>query len=382
MEASLLAVEGESVKFQMRTGSLVTVPLVKLSAADQQYLKNQPISSAVGVPAPVATDSNAPGAEKTWPRSVGIEDTIEIEIVKEDEVAKEFVYRSPHYEFICDSKLGGNVVKEFGRVFEATYLLNCKLPLDLKPEPEALRTIFQARLFTEKEDYYKAGALAGSGGFYHSGIKALMVPLSSLGIKMVGSRVSLEHNSDDDNRTLIHEITHQMMSRLIRFLPVWYTEGSAEYVSMLDYNRTGRYSLAAMSRNLQKYMQWRDWNGAGKTFTMIDLEELMNLDYRRWAAAFSGKKTLVNPNYGSAALLTYYFYHLDGDGDAAHITACMHEVEKSRTIEESYAAMDKHLFRGRTYVQISEDIKKTFRKEGLEITFHPPGKNGTASPTK
>ncbi len=380
MEASLVAVEGESVKFLMKAGNQVLVPLSKLSPADREFLKKTQASPvSAGAPLPPVSDAASPLAEKTWPRSVGIEDSPQVETVKEDAATNEFIYRSPHYEFVCDSKLGANVVREFGRMFEATYLINSKLPLDLKPKPEPLRTLFQARLFTEKDDYMKAGGVPGSAGVYQSGKKALMVPLSSLGVKMVGSRVSLENNNDDDNAVLIHEITHQMMNHWLRHLPTWYIEGSAEYITMLDYNRGGRFSLAGMSRNLQGYAKRRDWDGGGKAFTMVDIEEIMNIDGARWAAALSGAPGSANRNYGSAGLLSYYFYHLDGAGDAANIIAFLREVENGKSKEEDAAAVKKHLLRDRSYAQLADDVKKALRKEGLDITYTAPGKNGSAS---
>lgn len=379
MEATVLAVEGESVKFLTKAGNQVSVPLSRLSPADQEFLKKAPaIPASAGVSLPPVTGAAAPVADKIWPRSVGIEDSPQIETVKEDSASREFIYRSPHYEFVCDSKLGANVVREFGRMFEAAYLINCKLPLDLKPSPEPLRTLFQARLFTEKDDYLKAGGIPGSAGVYQSGKKALMVPLSSLGVKMVGSRVSLENNNDDDNAVLIHEITHQMMNHWLHHLPTWYIEGSAEYIEMLDYNRNGRFSLASMGRQLQGYVQKMDWNGGGKSFSMIDLEELMTIDGGRWAAALSGSGGVATSNYASAGLLTYYFYHLDGTGDGANLIAYLREVENGKSREEDAAAVKKHLLRDRTYKKLADDVKKALRKEGIDITYHAPGKNGSA----
>src|SRR5687768_14029690 len=75
----------------------------------------------------------APVADRVWPQMVTLTDAPHVEVLKEDLASKTFIYRSPHYEFICDSRLRGDVVKEFGRLFEATYLINCKLPLDFRP---------------------------------------------------------------------------------------------------------------------------------------------------------------------------------------------------------------------------------------------------------
>lgn len=375
MEAAFVTLEGDAVKVRLANGSTVDVPLARLSAADQTFAKSQTATPAAS--------STAPGevaASKIWPRSFSLPDRPEVVVVKEDSEKNEYIYRSPHYEFQCDSKLGSNVVREFGRIFESTWMLNCMLPLDLKPQPEKLREIFLARLFTQKSDYMEAGGIEGSAGVYMSGKKALMVPLQSLGVKMVGSRVSLENNSDDDMATLIHEITHQMMNHWLGRLPTWYIEGSAEYVEMLEYKRNGGFSLIGLGRQLQGYARRMNYSGGGKSFTMIDLEELMTIDGRRWAAAL-GQDGAATENYGSAGLLTYYFYHLDGNGDAANIIAYLRELENAKTNEEEQAAVKKHLMRERTYAQLGEDVKKALRKEGIDISFFSPGKNGPASST-
>jgi len=373
IEAAFVSATSDAVKIRMANGSTFEVPLARLSAEDQAFIQSQ--ASAV----PAAAGEKTSAALREWPRTISLADKPEVVVVCEDEEKREFVYRSPHYEFVCDSKLGSNVVREFGRMFEATYELNCQLPLDLKPTPERLREIFQARLFTNKADYMDAGAIEGSAGVYMSGKKALMVPLSSLGVRLVGSRVTLEQNPNaQDNGTLIHEITHQMMNHWLPVLPTWFIEGSAEYVEMLEYNSNGKFSLIGLNRQVKAYA---DNMGRGnKTFMMIDLEELMTIDGRRWAEAL-GKDGMATENYGSAGLLTYFFYHLDGKGDAAHMIAFLREVENVKSDAESEAAAKKHLLRERSYEQLADEVKKAFRKEGVTIEFFPPGKNGPKSST-
>ncbi|WP_395741646.1 SHD1 domain-containing protein [Prosthecobacter sp.] len=377
IEAAYVALEGESVKIRMANGSTFTVPLNRLSAEDQAFAKSQgaPAASTTAASPAAGTATGAPPASKNWPRTVALDEKPAVTVVKEDAEAHEFIYRSPHYEFKCDSKLGANVVREFGRMFEATWMINCMLPLDLKPHPERLREIFLAHLFTEESDYKKAGGIEGSAGVYMTSKKALMVPIVSLGVRMVGNRVSLGESAARDNSTLIHEITHQMMNHWMGILPTWYVEGSAEYVSMLEYNSNGRFSLIGLNRQLQNFT-------GGKDFMMIDIEELMTIDYERWTAAL-GKGGSAHANYASAGALTYYFYHVDGKGDAANIIAWLREIENVKRDAAGDAAVEaatkKHLLRERSYAQLAEEVKKGLRKEGIDVTFFPPGKNGPAS---
>jgi hypothetical protein len=389
IEAVFVGLDGGIVKIKGRNGAVFEVPLSRLSEADQVWAKAEGAKGSAGTPAePPSGATGQTSAEKVWPRTVGLDDKPEVVAVTEDAEKKEFIYRSPHYEFVCDSKLGANVVREFGRLFEATYLLNCRLPLDLKPKPEPLREYFQARLFTHEKDYLGNGGVEGSAGVYSRGAKALMVPLKSLGVKMVGSRVSLDKTGDDDNATLIHEITHQMMNHWLRALPTWYTEGSAEYTEILEYAPSGRFSLTGLRRRLEDYaMRCNLWQTT--PFKMLDLKELMEIESAEWSAALvrpvqvanvSGA-TQASQNYGSAGLLTYYFYHQDGGGDAANIIAYLRAIETAGDAVDEPAMAKKHLLRDRSYEQLAVDVKKGLKKEGIEVEFDTEVKNGGTSGT-
>lgn len=386
VEASFQGIEGANVKIKGRNGVVFSVPLERLSAEDQAWAKAQTASTAT--PAAAPNTSESPAAETTWPKSVSIADKPEIIVVKEDEKEKKYIYRSPHYEFECDSKLGANVVREFGRLFEATYLLNCKLPLDIKPKPEPLREFFLAKLYTNEEDYMKEGGVPGSAGVYQRGQKALSVPLKSLGVKMVGSRVSLDKADDKANATLIHEITHQMMNHWLAKLPVWFIEGSADYTELPEYFPTGRFAWTGIRKRLTDFARQKNLYEPGP-FKMLDLQELMEIKGGAWAAALTlkvkapnvsgGEANQSSQNYGSAALLTYYFYHHDDKGDAANIIAWLRDLEIVERGFDAKALIEKHLMRGRSYAQLADDLKKGLNKAGVDVEFDPPGKNPATS---
>ena len=50
--------------------------------------------------------------DSEWPKLVSTDIGIDIGVVSESEEAKEFVYHSPNYEFVCDVELTKNVVKK------------------------------------------------------------------------------------------------------------------------------------------------------------------------------------------------------------------------------------------------------------------------------
>ena len=310
-------------------------------------------------PAPALVQQ--PAAETTWPRIVALDATPEVTIVEENTETNRFIYRTANYEFICDSRLGTNVVREFSRIFEATYLVNCKLPLDLKPAPERLKKLFTAQLYTTKEGYIKDGGVRGSAGVYMGGEKKIMVPLSSLGVKMVGSRVSLDYR-DQDHYTLIHEITHQMMNHWLRKMPVWLTEGSADFVAWAGYDN-GRFNFGQTKRLIPEKLLRRGVQADNAI--LVELEKIMQMDGRTWNAQVTQGN--ASKNYATAALLTYYFYILDGDGDGANIIKLFRDLESGTPNKE---AIEKHLMRGRSYAQLELDMQTAFRSEGVKLHFH------------
>lgn len=300
-------------------------------------------------------------AETEWPVSVHLPEPPPIETAM-GEGMQRFVYRSPHYEFQSDTKLGPDVVREFARVFEVTHMAVCKLPLDFRPAPEPLRGKFTALLFEDEEKYLAAGGMAGSAGCYKRGEKAIFVPLNSLGVKVLDGGRTLLDRGGTANSTLIHEITHQMMNRWLPRLPVWFAEGAAEYMVVPEYLH-GRFNFNQLDAQLRRYLQRRG-SRDGKSYAMLKPGELMGLDRERWAQMMANASGEVKQNYVSAVLLTFYFYHLDAKGEGA--TAYLRALEKG---ELEIDACRDHLVRGRSVETIEKEIGRAFGEIGITITF-------------
>ncbi len=364
VEAAFAGLEGDKAKLRLRNGTVAEVPLATLSTADQKWVEEWQASQQPAEKPAASSEEpgyQGPPARTDWPRTVALDEKGGASVIEEDAEKKIFRYESEHYEFVCDSRIGVAAVREFSKVFEAAWLVNCVLPLDIKPRPERLRTKFLARIFTQKADYMDEGGAEGSAGIYMSGKKALMLPLSSLGVKMVGSRVSIDYGSED-YRTLIHEITHQMMNHWLRHIPTWYTEGSAEYVELAEYSN-GRFSFGQQDSRLKEHLQKYSYDGG--LFNLVPIEKLMTIGGGEWTAALTSRD---NTNYPSALALTYFFYHVDGDGKGTHLLAWLREIEQMErpsreTLDE---ALQKHLMRERSYAGIEDEVRKWLRRLGVK----------------
>jgi hypothetical protein len=370
VEAAFGGTEGGVVKLLLRNGTTMKVALAQLIPADQEYIKQQAKAAPA---APIGGSAAAAKPAGAWPTTTDLKEPAKATVVKEDAAAKEFIYRTQHFEFHCDARLGADVVRDFGRMFEGTLEVNKVLPLGLDPTPEKGQEFFVAKLYTSKADYLADGGIQGSAGIYSSGAKAIKVPLESLGVKLAGKHYTVEPRADND--TLIHEITHQMMNHWLGKIPEWYVEGSAMYVGSSKFHPSGRFTLPKLGVTVKELEHMR----AGK-HTIWHLNYLMQITPEQWHAAFgSNPDGTVHRNYTSAIALTYYFYHGDDKGDAAHMIAMMKDIGAGKKWQQ---AQDEHLIRGRTFAQIEKDMVTFLRRGGMTIEWVDGPANATSSANK
>jgi len=197
---------------------------------------------------------------------------------------------------------------------------------------------------------------------YKGGSGEILVPLSSLGVKKVGSRYSFDYKSS--NKTLPHEITHQLTnSEYFRAgARGWFSEGLAEYIAVTDY-RAGKFMVNGNKTDIIDYVTGVSKKGGrgrrlGNEISMPDLKEFMLMSYSDFTAK-------GNFNYGVGALLTYYFLHLDGDGERKNLNNFLMALNEGEQGEE---ALEK-LLAGRTFDELEKEISKAWKSKRIKITF-------------
>lgn len=311
-----------------------------------------------------------PGPADDWPTSVAVEDDFEVEVVKEDADEGEFVYRTPHFEFRADARLRIALVRDFSRIFEATFTAVNALPLGLDCQPPA-EGYFLTELYVDEADYFAAGGPPGSAGVFtwRGDSGKIMIPLENLGVKVVGKGFSVDYSAD--NATLIHEITHQVMIEWLRRLPTWFTEGMADYMAAAPY-RKGRFTFTGPERAMRDFLKARRgvWD---KGYRMKSLAELFQTSGAAWLSAGGGDGIR---NYASADMTVMFFMHKDGDGKAAGVRNYLAAVRAG--VPEPEAA-DTYLVRGRSLEEIQDEMARAWRSQGLKLEFDeaPAGEEGS-----
>ncbi len=393
IEGVLLDFDGDTVKLETSRG-VFDLPLSRLSDTDQTFAKEwrekkESMDAEADETEGVSRASEIGKFEDLvlgeWPQYVTADlDVDDIVTVEGEELAKIreenadgvgneeiFVYRTPHFEFLAPDRLSASVIRDFARIFEATFQLIDQMPIGLAPSPSS-NGFYPTKLYMSEQDYYASGGMPGSGGMMSWRRRGdemsslIQVPLPNLGVEYTGTRFVVDSNKR--STTLTHEIAHQVMMRwLMTPMPTWFSEGVAEVVSCQEYDN-GRFKLSSMDRAVVEDVT----RGQGREFTMLDLDSLMNISSEQWSADLAAGNGGLN--YRSSNVLAYYFLKLDGEGDAAHLVEFLKELPSLRRGDDEGldALQEKHLRRGRSYEELEEDLAKAWRGEGLQVEFLPP----------
>ncbi len=378
IEADFVKVVGEKVTIQLSSNKKeFTIPIKSLSAADQAFIEQQKTPAKEKVEAAEGKSIVKQGKRRGWRKAVAVNpnwnDPWPERVLMDggwkvqtvgDPKNPPFVYRSPHYEFVCDVQLQPSIVGEFAKMFEATYKVMKTLPLSFDrardaPDGELLKVL----LFETRESYIANGGPPQSGGVYMSRNNLIMIPLTSLGVRKSGSRYAKQ--SGAENQTLAHEIVHQLQDRVYdkNGSLGWFTEGLAEYVSTSPYSSSGRFTFKGNLRDIAKSVSEYDYkkkvgSNLGKEITLTNLKGYMLQGYDSFTA--NG-----NFNYAVGMLLTAYFIHMDDEGSRKNLNAFMKAMREGKEGEELLSV----LLAGRTWDQLAEQVSKGWRKYGLKLSI-------------
>lgn len=359
--ATLVGVSDDKVVLQMGEKSF-EVPLASLSADDQAFISEWGKKEDSKNPNPSETDEKQGNWDAPWPTLVSTSTDPPIEVVKEDKESGEYIYTSPHYEFLSNVRLNASLVKRFSVLFEATNQLCQELPLGLTPSFRTEK--HKIRLFETREEYIANGGPPDSVGVYRARETEgeVLIPLTSLGVKKVASSYSID--SSKENHTISHELTHQLtdFAYFVKGARGWFSEGLAEYVGTTGY-RSGKFNLNNLDRIKARVTAYgSDGQGGralGTTIEAPDLQEFLQMDY---SAEFLAKPQL---HYGLATLIVYYYFHMDGDKDAAHIKNFLRALKEGKKTPEIFEL----LLAGRSWDEMEAAISQAWRSRGIKITF-------------
>ncbi|HQW30456.1 MAG TPA: hypothetical protein PK529_14785, partial [Verrucomicrobiales bacterium] len=189
----------------------------------------------------------------------------------------------------------------------------------------------------------------------------ILIPLTSLGVKKVGSNYSVDY--DKENTTLSHEISHQLtdVEYYAEGARGWFTEGMAEYIANSGY-RSGKFDINDLQKLIAKVTAYgadgRGGRALGEEFSAPDLQEFYMQSYD----SFLSNAQL---SYGLGALLVYYYFHMDENKDAANIKGFLKALKEDKKPPEVF----EPLLAGRTWDEMEAAITQGWRSRGVKINF-------------
>ena len=326
-----------------------TVPLENLSPSDRDWIQawaqEQARSEKVTPSSPDAPES------MDWPRRIRVGPDYAIEVIEENRAEHRFVYRSNHFEFISDRALARGVVREFGQIFEGTYLSIAAMPLGWNPQPPE-GDHFVVRLFAEREAYYAAGGLPRSGGVYLSHRRECLVPFESIGLERLSSTYALTGSSNI--RILVHEVTHQVHHEWIARLPIWLVEGLAVYMESVPYER-GVFRFDRQNR--RNFFLER----SGREAVFVPLGEMLAMSGREWNTMLTTGHPQTRQNYATAFLLAWYFFHLEDEGRSLY--RYLRAIERGTPEPEARLL----LLGDRDVAGLTSDFTQRMQRQGLRL---------------
>lgn len=291
-----------------------------------------------------------------WPAQAAAE-KVTVQVVVEDAPARQFEWESEHFRIMGDLKLPLGIVRDLATVFEATREVLLAVPLGLPVGSE--RAKYLTRLFSSEAAYQDAGGPVATGGFFNGREMLLLLP--NLGIKPGTNGLTAEHTKN--LFILKHEVTHQILARWGRAVPIWLNEGFAECVASWPYSQ-GRYTLRSLDSAMHDYLlKWRGASGR-RALRLIAPSTLMSLSPRDWQSRVTAQTAY--DHYNSAALLTHYFLRHDGRGDGAGLAAYLDALRQGVPPDE---AETQHLLHGRTREQLTAELQKLARRLAIGVTF-------------
>lgn len=361
LDAELCGIQNQRVEIKLPNGRRGSLKLSAFSTSSQSRIKQW--AQAQGGSLDFASWIKSPDSafSQPWPKTVYGPNTPTVRQILKDGQAGRYTFESEHYRFVSDEKLDIRTVQQFASLFETTYNYNMKLPINVPGKYRDKNHKFTIYLFGEYENYLRHGGAPRSAGVYLIRRQVILVPLTAVGVYKSGKK--WKYLKSKQSSVLSHEITHQLMAG-VNEAP-WFIEGSAEYIANTRYTHAA-FHVYGSQRHIfdsvisKKASKSHTSRKLGPRVVMPSIKAFMNQSYQQFSAA-----PHTNRNYGISLLLTYYFYHVDGSGNAHNIKNYIKALQRGKTEAEA----QQSLLNGRSYETVQKAFSQFCAANGLALEF-------------
>jgi hypothetical protein len=341
-DADLAAADGLRATFTRPGKSPVVIPLSDLAPDDVKTIlqwRKDPRRPLIH-PARIAP----------WPARAGAQ-AGNVRLISEKDGV--FIHRSSNFMINSDIRLPQSVINDITKVLEGTRAALIAIPLGLHAGGEI--EPYHVHLFRDAAGYARAGGANGSGGHYVGWSGPILLLLPNLGIEEKEGRLRLDY--EKKLFVLKHEVTHQLIDRWHGPMPMWASEGIAEFIASIPYAQ-GNYNLLNPGAGMRDYLLKWNQNGRGNRIRIIPPHRLMEMEPEDWKSAV-GQQNAYDL-YNSSALLTYYFIRKNnGAALAGYLDALRRGIGRDE-------AESKHLLEGKSRESLSSQLAALCTQLGIE----------------
>jgi len=214
-------------------------------------------------------------------------------------------FRTPHFAFHSERDVSPAFVREVARVFEGTHAALTALSFGEITIPKGrdrfpIRFLGTASFRATLRSVPDLKRPEGVAGVFLLQSREVIVPYEQVGARELGSRLTMRKTSDTS--TLVHEVTHQLLHDRLALMPVWLSEGIAEYLASIPY-QNGRFRFRQAERGLEERLATRyGWQG-DDVIRLPHPSTLFAAQPAPWDEGIQG--------YRTALLYTWFLIHDD-----------------------------------------------------------------------
>ncbi len=356
IEAAMAGFDGREVRLVLRDGKSSAVPIIRFSDSDRAYVEEQAGKAAMSP----SSQADVSGVKMAgWPTTVGLDEPPEVTVVQENEDTKVFHYQTAHFDFVADVRLGNAVVGDFGRFFEASYMAVDALPIGLRPAPGGENGRFRTEIYEDYDGFLKAGGTPNFTISVKSFPPRCLIRTKGLGLRKSGKRFIFDSDGEDACRALSYDVGLQCLGRLGAKVPPWFYTGFGNYLAAARYVK-GRYIFTELRGDLGERLDRYRTNGQ---IPIASWNTLAQLSWEKYSDLVrNGPEWDEHGMRVSGTLASYFFFHVDGDGDAAHFRRFIDALDANMDTNEAVA---KHLVRGRSDKEMDKELEKVARMARL-----------------
>ncbi len=277
-----------------------------------------------------------------------------------------FIYQTAHFELRSLTELSQRDLSHFATTAESVPSVLARLPLPLLGMPKDAAgndALGKVLIYPDEESFLKAGGPHGAAGYYSGRQQAIMLRADTFlsPPPRAGSKLPPKANYD----LLVHEFTHLCMHRDLGQLPVWFTEGTAEYIAAAHENK-GVYQFSNITASIRKHILKN--LPLDKEFVVLpSIEETMSLTHKTWKERIeTGSAEDHYRSYATSLLIIHTLFH--GGEKRLNITrSFLDQIHARKRLSDPIPVLIPPSDR----MKLQKMIVNHWKPRGLRLKFSP-----------